>query len=103
MAGRDENLCPECDGEMVSRQNKTSGQRFWAARSIRRKGTRNTDGEPSEGSRQRESQDHSPFDRARENDHRQRWRRSRIDEAKSPNWRGASRMRCDGPETEQTD
>lgn len=41
-----ENLkCPDCDGEMISRLNKQSQQRFWGCKDYPRcKGTRNTDG-----------------------------------------------------------
>ncbi len=40
------NLCPVCNGKMVSRQNKSTGQRFWGCADYPKcKGTRNTDGE----------------------------------------------------------
>lgn len=42
-----ENLtCPECGESMVSRANKTTGQRFWGCSNFPKcKGTRDTDGE----------------------------------------------------------
>ena len=42
----EETLCPECGEPMVSRANKTPGQRFWGCSNYPAcKGTRNTDGE----------------------------------------------------------
>jgi ssDNA-binding Zn-finger/Zn-ribbon topoisomerase 1 len=38
--------CPECGEPMISRANKTTGQRFWGCKNYPTcKGTRNTDGE----------------------------------------------------------
>jgi len=38
--------CPECGEPMISRANKTTGQRFWGCSNYPTcKGTRNTDGE----------------------------------------------------------
>jgi ssDNA-binding Zn-finger/Zn-ribbon topoisomerase 1 len=65
----EETLCPECGGPMVSRANKTTGQRFWGCKDYPKcRGTRNTDGEAP-----RDRSDYTPSDRLREND-RQRWR-----------------------------
>ena len=37
--------CPDCGGPMVSRKNKSTGQRFWGCASFPEcKGTRDTDG-----------------------------------------------------------
>lgn len=67
----DENLCPECNGRMVSRQNTRTGQRFWGCANYPTcKGTRNTDGEANTRDRDRQL---APSERAFEND-RQRWR-----------------------------
>ena len=42
-------LCPECNGPMVSRQNKQTKQYFWGCADFPRcRGTRNTDGEAPE-------------------------------------------------------
>lgn len=66
----EETLCPECGGPMVSRANKTTGQRFWGCQSYPAcRGTRDTDGN-STAERRGEL---SPSERLREND-RQRWR-----------------------------
>jgi ssDNA-binding Zn-finger/Zn-ribbon topoisomerase 1 len=41
--------CPECGELMVSRANKTTGQRFWGCSNYPAcKGTRDTDGESAE-------------------------------------------------------
>lgn len=38
--------CPECGGPMVSRANKTTGQRFWGCADYPKcNGTRDTDGQ----------------------------------------------------------
>ena len=42
----EETLCPECGEQMVSRVNKTTGQRFFGCSNYPTcKGTRDTDGE----------------------------------------------------------
>jgi ssDNA-binding Zn-finger/Zn-ribbon topoisomerase 1 len=65
-----ETLCPECGGPMVSRANKSTGQRFWGCADYPKcTGTRDTDGE-SAAERRGEL---PPSERLREND-RQRWR-----------------------------
>lgn len=67
----DENLCPECGGPMVSRQNKSTGQRFWGCKDFPKcTGTRDTDGF-SKADRD-EIRTGLPSDRARQND-RRRW------------------------------
>ena len=44
--------CPECGEPMVSRANKTSGQRVWGGSNYPTcKGTRNTDGDDTAGER----------------------------------------------------
>lgn len=77
-----ENLdCPICGGKMISRANKTTGQRFWGCATFPKcKGTRNTDGEvppPREYRptpiRETDDLDESPSARARRQD-RGRWR-----------------------------
>lgn len=38
--------CPECGGPMLSRANRSSGQRFWGCNDYPQcRGTRNTDGD----------------------------------------------------------
>jgi len=65
--------CPQCDGAMVSRVNKTTGQRFWGCASYPKcSGTRNTDGE-APWSKDREDFDSElPSERQRKQD-RSRW------------------------------
>lgn len=68
--------CPECDGPMTSRANKSTGQRFWGCNRFPVcKGTRNTDGEARHSSSRDERDDEGelPSDRLRSNDHG-RWR-----------------------------
>ena len=70
--------CPECDGPMVSRANRDTGQRFWGCKRYPIcKGTRNTDGEArASGYRNEldgEGDSYAPSERARHND-RARWR-----------------------------
>ena len=61
-----ENLtCPECGELMVSRANKTTGQRFWGCSNFPAcKGTRNTDGDDTAEERPRgmPSRRHEGFD-----------------------------------------
>ncbi len=73
----EETLCPLCRGKMTSRENRSTGQRFWGCNNYPTcKGTRNTDGEArSPGNRFEESYEdrHTlPSDRRRDND-RRRW------------------------------
>lgn len=62
--------CPDCGGAMVSRANKTTGQRFWGCKDYPKcRGTRDTDGNSAAERRG----DLAPSERQRDND-RQRWR-----------------------------
>jgi len=69
--------CPECEGPMTSRANRTTGQRFWGCnRYPVCKGTRNTDGEARASSFRdalEGEEDFAPSERQRQND-RSRWR-----------------------------
>jgi ssDNA-binding Zn-finger/Zn-ribbon topoisomerase 1 len=50
--------CPECDGPMTSRANRTTGQRFWGCNNYPRcKGTRDTDGEAAKFRQPRDDDD----------------------------------------------
>ena len=75
----EETRCPECDGPMVSRANKATGQRFWGCKNFPKcKGTRNTDGEarrlpPVDDPGVFDDGAQSGYERARRND-RERWR-----------------------------
>ncbi len=41
----EETLCPECNGPMVSRKNKTTGQSFWGCKYFPNcRGTRDNEG-----------------------------------------------------------
>jgi len=72
--------CPDCDGPMVSRQNKRDGSRFWGCAAYPKcRGTRNVDGEINQPRCQLqftrddgEAEDGSPSDRWRNRD-RSRW------------------------------
>lgn len=45
MPYQDENKCPECNGDMVSRRNKASGEMFWGCKKYPNcKGTRDSFG-----------------------------------------------------------
>lgn len=71
--------CPECDGPMTSRVNRSTGQRFWGCAAYPKcRGTRNTDGEAPRrhsdpGTVVGEYEEIAPSERARRNDS-QRWR-----------------------------
>lgn len=74
----EETLCPDCNGKMTSRMNRSTGQRFWGCNDYPRcHGTRDTDGEAPARSRNASEIDtlpsESPSDRQRGND-RSRWR-----------------------------
>ncbi len=72
MSAYEDVKCPDCDGPMVSRANKTTGQRFWGCKDYPKcHGTRNTDGEAKHD----EERSALPSDRMRGNDTR-RWRQS---------------------------
>ena len=65
--------CPECGGAMVSRANKTTGQRFWGCKDYPKcRGTRDTDGNSAA---ERRGEGLAASERLRGND-RQRWRSS---------------------------
>lgn len=73
--------CPKCGGEMASRTNRGTGQKFWGCKKYPAcKGTLNTDGEVStrQNSQRRErpapDDDGLPSDRMRSAD-RRRWDR----------------------------
>jgi ssDNA-binding Zn-finger/Zn-ribbon topoisomerase 1 len=68
--------CPLCEGPMVSRANRATGQRFWGCKKYPDcRGTRNTDGEARAlwEAEDPEGADLSPSERASRNDHA-RWR-----------------------------
>lgn len=70
---RDENLCPECNGPMVSRVNRKTGERFWGCRAYPDcTGTR--DGQGRSRAELRGDTHVSGFERAKDNDNR-RWER----------------------------
>ena len=68
--------CPLCGGEMVSRKNNQTGQRFWGCKAFPRcRGTRNTDGKATykgEPNPDPDADTGLPSERARRND-RRRW------------------------------
>jgi len=66
--------CPQCDGPMKSRANKTTGQRFWGCANYPKcRGTRNTDGDATQPyDRMGDLDERSPSERQRDND-RRRW------------------------------
>lgn len=73
--------CPICDGPMVSRANKSTGQRFWGCKEFPEcRGTRNTDGESPQEAQTRKGERPSrpdddeglPSDQWRDRD-RRRW------------------------------
>lgn len=65
--------CPDCGGEMVSRRNAQTGQRFYGCKNYPTcRGTRDTDGE-SPREHKRANGETFPSDRWRRAD-RSRWR-----------------------------
>lgn len=71
-----DNLCPACNGPMVSRKNNSTGQMFWGCKRYPEcNGTRNTDGEARRvlDASESEQQAESPSERAKSND-RARWK-----------------------------
>lgn len=70
--------CPECDGPMMSRQNRQDGTRFWGCKAYPRcRGTRDSEGrshrERDRSDGRDDLDDRAPSERQRAND-RQRWR-----------------------------
>lgn len=71
--------CPDCDGPMTSRKNKSTGQRFWGCKKFPQcRGVRDTDGKVRTRQSVRDyddepASDRSPSDHRRDND-RARWR-----------------------------
>ena len=73
----EETRCPLCEGPMVSRANKATGQRFWGCKRFPVcKGTRNTDGEARPSRDRMDDLDEGerlPSERQHDRD-RSRWR-----------------------------